>query len=659
MEAGVDWRGAVNMRVRRFGLMVALMLGLVLAVGVPVAAADLPMYAGEISLPGTTPRGVAVGPDGTFYVAEWTANRVERFSADGTLLGAWGSAGTGDGQFQSPCGVVVASDGTVYVADSGNNRIQYFTATGGFLGKWGSAGTGNGQFSYPSWLAIAPDDTIYVTDAYNNRIQQFDLTGRYIFKFGTLGPGPRQYNYPNGIGVTSERDVCIADTQNYRVQVVSPIGFMVTSIAGFARPVGLAIGPDDSMYVGDVGASAIAKYSSNGTALGSWGSFGTGPGQFVSVLGVAVGPDETVYVADGSGRVQWFRTRRSDTVVPTTAISGGPFDAWTNSAAFSLEATDGPDGSGVAHTYYSLNGGDPQPYAGGDVTISTEGVTTISYWSVDNAGNTEAAKTATAKLDVTAPAVSGKTTSDPNAAGWYRSDVSVHFSAEDALSGIKSVSDDVLLSAEGANQQAQGSAVDNAGNSANATVGGINIDKTAPAITIDAPADGARLYLHQAATANWSVTDALSGVATTTASVADGAALDTSSPGTHTVTVSATDAAGNTAEKTVSYVVVTPTQLFRHLLAFYDVSVADGTLAGTGRCPKLSAGALRVLIVLASDCNDAYGKTGKRVWLNTSIDVMRLVSTSCDGVPTDLVTGTNREELARRVSAVSVALGKQ
>jgi len=70
-------------------------------------------------------------------------HRIQRSSATGTFLGAWGSQGTGDGQFDSPRGVAVAPDGTVYVADSRNSRIQRFSATGTFLGTWGSPGSGN------------------------------------------------------------------------------------------------------------------------------------------------------------------------------------------------------------------------------------------------------------------------------------------------------------------------------------------------------------------------------------------------------------------------------------------------------------------------------------------------------------------------------------
>jgi hypothetical protein len=67
----------------------------------------------------------------------------------GTFVSTWGSAGTGDGQFNSPLGVAVGPAGNVYVVDQGNHRIQKFDSTGTFLTTWGSKGTGDGQFEVP------------------------------------------------------------------------------------------------------------------------------------------------------------------------------------------------------------------------------------------------------------------------------------------------------------------------------------------------------------------------------------------------------------------------------------------------------------------------------------------------------------------------------
>ena len=58
--------------------------------------------------------------------------------AEITFLNAWGSLGSGDGQFDEPFGVAVSPTAEVYVTDRNNYRIQKFDSAGGFLTRWGS-----------------------------------------------------------------------------------------------------------------------------------------------------------------------------------------------------------------------------------------------------------------------------------------------------------------------------------------------------------------------------------------------------------------------------------------------------------------------------------------------------------------------------------------
>jgi iron(III) transport system ATP-binding protein len=69
------------------------------------------------------PYGVATGPDGSLYVIEYGAGRISRVSADGALLGTFGSAGMGEGQFAGPWGLAIDSRMRLRVADTGNRRM--------------------------------------------------------------------------------------------------------------------------------------------------------------------------------------------------------------------------------------------------------------------------------------------------------------------------------------------------------------------------------------------------------------------------------------------------------------------------------------------------------------------------------------------------------
>ena len=76
-----------------------------------------------------------------------------------------------------------------------------------------------------------------------------------------------------------------------------------------------------------------------------------------------------------------------------------------------LTAVDNTAGSGVKKIHYSLAGAESGGgVASGAVTavpVSAEGVTTLTYFARDNAGNQEAAKTLTVRIDKSGPVIAG------------------------------------------------------------------------------------------------------------------------------------------------------------------------------------------------------------------------------------------------------------
>ena len=127
-------------------------------------------------------------------------------------------------------------------------------------------------------------------------------------------------------------------------------------------------------------------------------------------------------------------------------------------------------------------------------------------------------------LDTIAPFISGVRTPSANAAGWNSGDVIVEFACIDADSAIQSCTGPVALSTEGAGQSVTGTAVDAAGNSATATVSGINIDKTGPTLEPRAsrPPDHGSWYTAPV-TISFDCADALSGLALCTPPITIGA----------------------------------------------------------------------------------------------------------------------------------------
>ncbi|MBY0230489.1 MAG: peptidyl-alpha-hydroxyglycine alpha-amidating lyase family protein [Gemmataceae bacterium] len=67
----------------------------------------------------------------------------------------------------------------------------------------------------------------------------------------------------------------------------------------FCYPTNLAIAPDGDLFVADgYGNARVHRFSSEGRLIASWGEAGSGPGQFHVVHGIAVDADGTVCVAD-------------------------------------------------------------------------------------------------------------------------------------------------------------------------------------------------------------------------------------------------------------------------------------------------------------------------------------------------------------------------
>ncbi|HEX9711875.1 MAG TPA: hypothetical protein VGB52_04890 [Actinomycetota bacterium] len=180
--------------------------------------------------------------------------------------------------------------------------------------------------------------------------------------------------------------------------------------------------------------------------------------------------------------------------------------------------------------------------------ISGEGaLQLVEGTATDLAGNT-ATDPATVSIDKAAPVITATADRAPNAAGWYDASVLVTFSCTDALSGITSCADAILLG-EGADQSAAGAATDAAGNAAGTSLDGVNIDATPPVLeaTILTAAAPSGWYV-EPVTIQWSCSDPLSGIdgdcPADTVVTLEGNAV--------AVTETVADIAGNTTTLTVS-----------------------------------------------------------------------------------------------------------
>lgn len=204
-------------------------------------------------------------------------------------------------------------------------------------------------------------------------------------------------------------------------------------------------------------------------------------------------------------------------------------------------------------------------------TLTDEGANqSVTGTATDNAGNSASATVSGISIDKTSPTISASRSAAPNAAGWNNSAVTVSFACDDALSGVASCSANQTLSSEGLGQSASGMAMDVAGNSASVSEGPINIDMTAPVLSV---AGGGVFYVDQNVDATCMATDALSGVASTSCGSVSGPAYQLG-VGTFPLMASATDNAGNTATGSVTVTIKVNADSLCHLVERFSSNQA-------------------------------------------------------------------------------------
>ena len=255
------------------------------------------------------PSGLAIGPDGNIYVAEYSGHRIRKVTPNGavTTLAGNGSAAFADGagsaaRFNNPAGVAVSPDGTIYVADYGNNRIRIVTLTGVVTTLAGDGTTA--VLHFPIGVAVGPDGNIYTTEYFGQRVSRVTISGvitrlagstdnsaGYVDATGTAA----RFRGPQGIVVDRDGSIYVADRINDRIRklIFNGTAWVVTTLAGnatagfadaagfadgtgtaasFNEPQGIAIGPDGTIYIGDSLNHRIRKIDSGLSSLNMAGN---------------------------------------------------------------------------------------------------------------------------------------------------------------------------------------------------------------------------------------------------------------------------------------------------------------------------------------------------------------------------------------------------
>ncbi len=120
---------------------------------------------------GFNPNGIAVDVGGNVYLTRGNG-LVYKFSPTGTQLMTFGGLGTGDGQFIGGRGLFVTDGGNIYVADYTLDRVQKFTPGGTFIEKYEGHG-----LTTPEDVSVNPEGFIAISN--------FDSNNIFVFGYAT------------------------------------------------------------------------------------------------------------------------------------------------------------------------------------------------------------------------------------------------------------------------------------------------------------------------------------------------------------------------------------------------------------------------------------------------------------------------------------------
>ena len=261
------------------------------------------------------------------FVADLGNHRVLRYgSADALAGGAaaeavLGKTGFTDGTYTSPspsnmrapAGLCIDGGGRLWVADSENHRVLMFeSASAANSGAAATrvygqltfttrvAATSTVGMRFPSAVCVDAQDRMWVADANNHRVLRFDsistkpngaaadgVLGQPDFISLTFNTGVARFDYPTGIAVSSAGTLFVADSGNHRVlrfDLAASLGNGASASAALGQqnlttngsgisasqmsePSGLALAPDDSLWVCDTGNNRVIRFDAASSQL--------------------------------------------------------------------------------------------------------------------------------------------------------------------------------------------------------------------------------------------------------------------------------------------------------------------------------------------------------------------------------------------------------